>query len=845
MSIPATQRLCKYCSEMTYEALLPINGGYDHIEDIWTLEDTAAECDICHLLLLALLESANEKEETGERVVRLEEALEILRPGIEANGYILPRPCRMVLENWSASLGWSRILIGGKFIKSPDFDWSETKAFAIGVSIGHVCIHSGDEENHAKPVVPRRNDDAMLQHLSACLGSLYNIPGHAPEDQLTEFPTRVLDLGEVLGEPINSPQADLKLVDSQGSYGLYMTLSYCWGGYSSCRTLAGNLAARKEHIAFRDLPAVFQQAVAFTRALGMRYLWIDSLCIIQDDPEDWEREAIQMARIYENGYCRLAVTASRNPTEPFWPPEPIVPSVKVANLKSEDYDGRVWEQYVTLQNSYSRDVEGALLNRRGWVLQERLLSPRSIHFTRNHVYYEDEQDTRGEDGISRIYSWLSCIDKFSQTTRQNLFPEFRGFRGKNYDVMFSGNDSWLKIAEIYSSCHFSYDTDRLIAIAGLVRSKQGPMDDEDEDDTRGYWNHSSDYAGFQSLVGLWDKSLHIDLVWAARDNQILKYLDKLRLPTWSWLAYSGSVVFTKDKRDRRQIYTVQSSPQPEIVLLDYGVPEIEEVLPAKELSFLLLEATLRNSISYSHTFAPRPSHNESRKQFLARSPFNHDERTGTTPLKLPELSRSRELHDAGLPRDEGVRSHIGFISFDDDDNAPPCEQLYLAHISTLRDEVFSAREYVQESPAREEGAGGSEVDPCVDNGTHEQDVEGSPVREEEAGGNDVEPWVDSEVHEEDVEESSVREEQRQASDAGSSGDSLWGRLERTEGRGSRERSRDRTTRPTITVPRPPILAYALVLKKVEASLNEYERVGVAEVNYGWMVAGAKTTLLLV
>lgn len=151
-----------------------------------------------------------------------------------------------------------------------------------------------------------------------------------------------------------------------------------------------------------------------------------------------------MANIYRNAFCRLAVTASKRPTESFWPPKPIVSSVRVPNLQDEDdFEGVVREMYMTLPKSYHDDVERGPLNRRGWVLQEKLLSPQTIHFTKDHIHYESDDTIVGEDEISRTFTWLSCIDKSSETARMNLFPEYRTFKRGNYDAMGSGEDAWL------------------------------------------------------------------------------------------------------------------------------------------------------------------------------------------------------------------------------------------------------------------------------------------------------------------------------------------------------------------------------------------------------------------
>ncbi|RAQ80318.1 hypothetical protein COH21_013023, partial [Aspergillus flavus] len=109
------------------------------------------------------------------------------------------------------------------------------------------------------------------------------------------LPTRLIDVGsEASGDLV-------KLVEFNGeTRGHYVTLSYCWGGDSTSATTRSNVASMKEGICLRDLPQTFQDARLMTRALDVQYLWIDRLCIYQDDVEDWERESSNMGSIYAN-----------------------------------------------------------------------------------------------------------------------------------------------------------------------------------------------------------------------------------------------------------------------------------------------------------------------------------------------------------------------------------------------------------------------------------------------------------------------------------------------------------------------------------------------------------------
>ncbi|KAK8133486.1 hypothetical protein PG984_005498, partial [Apiospora sp. TS-2023a] len=131
------------------------------------------------------------------------------------------------------------------------------------------------------------------------------ISGTLVDEAGTELPTRILDLGDPTAR-------NLALLESKGMRREYCALSYCWGPPNSQTflTTAETLHQRLQRIEFDALPKTFQDAVQITRGLGMRYLWIDGLCIIQGDKHDWETEAGHMGAVYENACLVIAASGS-------------------------------------------------------------------------------------------------------------------------------------------------------------------------------------------------------------------------------------------------------------------------------------------------------------------------------------------------------------------------------------------------------------------------------------------------------------------------------------------------------------------------------------------------------
>jgi len=118
------------------------------------------------------------------------------------------------------------------------------------------------------------------------------------------LPKRVIDIGQ------SSGNSALRLYETKGESERYICLSHCWGDFQPICTTTANINDYKKSISWKSLPKTFQDTVDLARFLNVRYLWIDSLCIIQDDLKDWEREAAEMANIYSKSYLTIAATAA-------------------------------------------------------------------------------------------------------------------------------------------------------------------------------------------------------------------------------------------------------------------------------------------------------------------------------------------------------------------------------------------------------------------------------------------------------------------------------------------------------------------------------------------------------
>jgi hypothetical protein len=275
-------------------------------------------------------------------------------------------------------------------------------------------------------------------------------------------------------------------------------------------TLSGDSERRcRAGIPLDELPATFRDAVSATRTLGLRYLWIDALCIIQGSATDWQREAPRMELVYGNSQVNLAATASTGPEGGlFRERHPVV----VDGCRGIFPGGRKLEHICTPKNSWFYTLERADLNRRGWVLQERLLAPRTLHFTATQIFWECRESLASEQfpsGVPREKLHRDYIDK---ANLQNL-RKGRSSSDQVYDL-------WYRILRLYTSMELTVDDDRLIAISGIVEVVKEALSSDEK-----------------YLAGLWQAHFPWNLLWvsgAGRDSGPMQ--DRVK-PSWSWASF--------------------------------------------------------------------------------------------------------------------------------------------------------------------------------------------------------------------------------------------------------------------------------------------------------------------
>ncbi|KAI0107272.1 hypothetical protein GGR51DRAFT_571210 [Nemania sp. FL0031] len=305
------------------------------------------------------------------------------------------------------------------------------------------------------------------------------------------------------------------LVNNQAHAGSchYATLSHRWGSPpwdpKFC-TYRSNIEELKHGITIKSLPRTFQDAVRIAYGLGFHYIWIDSLCIIQDDPFDWETESTLMERVFSSAYCTIAASSSTGSGDSFLKPRQTRRSVMMKGLRDSDAAYFVCEAI----DDFYHDVDQSELNQRGWVLQERALSRRTIYFTERQSYWECGRGVRCETMTrmkNRKASFLGdadfprSVDQFSKGLRIQIFQD---------------------LYARYSKLALSYSSDRPIAIRGLE-------------------SRLINRFGTSGGVGIFEVYLHRSLLWH-RAGHSLKSITDFRdhpVPSWSWMAYDGAISY--------------------------------------------------------------------------------------------------------------------------------------------------------------------------------------------------------------------------------------------------------------------------------------------------------------
>lgn len=399
------------------------------------------------------------------------------------------------------------------------------------------------------------------------------------------LPTRVIRVGST------STNEQPRLYLSSGEeHEEYVALSHCWGGVSPIDTRTETLAQRTRAIGIAEMPKTFRDAVTITRSLGIQYLWIDSLCILQDSDEDWRREAARMKDVYANCYAMIAADDSPNPHGGCFPPTADNIDAGTGRNNNSSWEGSYavvdslgpWfsKVRVRVRLTHVRDpfhmeichrigVHGlergennsaaesltltprSVLNQRGWCLQERVLAPRVLHFGRSEVAWECPETIACECQGTAI-TGLDRESRFKALLADHVLRQ--GESQGQVDILL-----WTRFVEEFTRRQLTKTTDILHALSGLA-------------------SHMAAVARAEYVCGIWKTQIAEFLLWrvdyglnsimadlvlaeepfrpgpssrfmSADSPVIPKRHESYYAPSWSWASVIAPVTFLVGRLD--------------------------------------------------------------------------------------------------------------------------------------------------------------------------------------------------------------------------------------------------------------------------------------------------------
>ncbi|KAH8598575.1 heterokaryon incompatibility protein-domain-containing protein, partial [Bisporella sp. PMI_857] len=331
------------------------------------------------------------------------------------------------------------------------------------------------------------------------------------------LPTRVLD--------VFASDGFVKHFESRGQRGRYTALSHSWGKSPRLTARRSNIEDLKCGIALSSLPRTFKDAIQITQRLQIRYIWIDCLCVIQDDPLDWEKEAQAMGELYRNSYITIAAASSIDSNTGCFPQGKDAPYLSSASQSLEWLPGSCSATpQKTVIGSFGQNfdpLEDEPLSTRGWTLQERLLPSRIIHYAKDQMYYQCDCAVKSEDGL-RVLIQTQLLPFEQHGVGENSASFIEGHLPVDKTKRWDGG--WLGMVQNYSLRKLTVDQDKLPALSGLARML-------------------AEETGDRYFAGLWASHLPEDLFWRGKALGEVTKPKQYRAPSWSWASLDAPIRF--------------------------------------------------------------------------------------------------------------------------------------------------------------------------------------------------------------------------------------------------------------------------------------------------------------
>lgn len=412
--------------------------------------------------------------------------------------------------------------------------------------------------------------------------------------------------------------ASPRLVSTKGVYGRYLALSYVWGEAQPHQTTTSNVSAYSAGIDTFLLPQTIRDAISVTRTLGLQYLWVDSLCIVQDSDEDKLHELGRMHLIDRYAYFTIIAASAERVSDgflqhrranhgitllflcPVRPPAPgksVEDVLRVGKVRATSLG--ITEHGTVLSGG---DSASEPIHKRGWCLQELYMSPRALIFTSETLRFRCQQITKNIGNSFyhlastelRLPDVLFCPDASPPMER----------RSKEWWAI---HRAWFDIVHQYARRTIGQASDKLVACGALAEAFHRVL--------------GSDY-----LAGLWRDTLLQDLLWVRmEDDRLRRKTGDIRpaqycAPSWSWAAVEGAVRI-RTEPELVDVQTVAEVVRCDVALNDQDLPfgEVTGGVLVLRAALIQPECALRFGSSRDEVPTCAPLGSECRRFCLRRT----------------------------------------------------------------------------------------------------------------------------------------------------------------------------------------------------------------------------------
>lgn len=272
-------------------------------------------------------------------------------------------------------------------------------------------------------------------------------------EESSQLPTRLIYVG--IADKDQVKLIDTRIEVEKSNKMDYLILSYCWGkGNETAKTTLSNVEQRQRRLAVAGLPKTIRDAITLTRAMGVRYLWVDAICIIQPgnqagDQKDWYHESTKMGQYYSNALCCISASSAADSMDGFLTERQLMQfSWQPYTFFHSNRKYSIMPPYLSARS----EIHRAPLMKRGWYLQEWLLSTRILHWTRLGLVCECRRDTFSEN----------------QSEESGNENGLRGiFEASQEDAL---STQWPSLVTRYNRMNLTFSKDRLAAIHSIGKS---------------------------------------------------------------------------------------------------------------------------------------------------------------------------------------------------------------------------------------------------------------------------------------------------------------------------------------------------------------------------------------